>query len=49
MMRLLWVAVNRETRKGTILGVNPLTIDPKTIKDIPVLETISHGKTIYKR
>lgn len=92
MMRLLWVAVNRETRKGVILGpderispkealkamtltaayqyfeedkkgsltegkqadlvilgANPLTVDPKTIKDIPVLETISHGKTIYKR
>ncbi|GAB3093729.1 amidohydrolase family protein [Aestuariicella hydrocarbonica] len=92
MMRLLWVAVNRETRKGVILGpderispkdalnamtltaayqyfeedikgsltegkqadlvilgADPLTVDPKTIKDIPVLETISHGKTIFQR
>lgn len=92
MMRLMWVAVNRETRKGVILGpderispkealkamtmtaayqyfeedtkgsltegkqadlvilgADPLVVDPKTIKDIPVLETISHGKTIFKR
>ncbi len=32
-----------------ILGENPLTADPKTLKDIPVLETIKEGVTIYRR
>lgn len=46
-----------ENKKGSItvgkqadlvvLGANPLTIAPETIKDIPILETIAHGKTIY--
>ncbi|WP_187276460.1 amidohydrolase [Parahaliea maris] len=92
MMRLMWIAVNRETRNGVILGedqrlspydalyamtlggayqyfeeaskgsltvgkqadlvvlgADPLEVDPKTIKDIPVLETISRGKTIFLR
>ncbi|TXS93770.1 amidohydrolase [Parahaliea maris] len=92
MMRLMWIAVNRETRNGVILGedqvlspydalyamtlggayqyfeedskgsltvgkqadlavlgADPLEVDPKTIKDIPVLETISRGKTIFQR
>ncbi len=92
MMRLLWSTVNRETRKGVVLGAderisikdalhavtlgaayqyfeegnkgsltegkqadmvilgqNPLIVDSSSIKDIPVLETISHGKTIFKR
>lgn len=30
-----------------ILDNNPLTVDPKTIKDIHVVETIKEGKTIY--
>ncbi len=30
-----------------ILGENPLTADPGRLKDIPVLETIKEGKTIY--
>lgn len=30
-----------------ILDHNPLTVDPKTIKDIKVVETIKEGKTIY--
>jgi hypothetical protein len=30
-----------------ILDRNPLTVDPKTIKDIRVVETIKEGKTIY--
>jgi predicted amidohydrolase YtcJ len=30
-----------------ILDQNPLTVDPMTIKDIKVLETIKEGKTIY--
>lgn len=90
MMRLIWAAVNRETRSGFILGPdqrisaydalysvtlggayqyfeehkkgslsvgkqadlvmlgsNPLSAEPSEIKDIPVLETIAHGKTIY--
>ena len=32
-----------------ILDANPLAVDPMSIKDIKVLETISHGKTIFKR
>lgn len=46
-----------ETKKGTltegkladfvILSENPLTIDPLTIKDITVLETIKEGKTVF--
>jgi predicted amidohydrolase YtcJ len=32
-----------------ILDQNPLTVDPMTIKDIKVLETIKEGKTIYTR
>lgn len=31
-----------------ILSGNPLTVDPMTIKDIEVLETIKEGKSIYK-
>ncbi|WP_317929458.1 amidohydrolase [Halioxenophilus sp. WMMB6] len=92
MMRLMWAAVNRQTRSGyvlgpdqrisaydalyamtmggayqyfeedkkgsltvgkqadmVILGANPLTVDPTTIKDIPILETIARGKTIYQK
>jgi hypothetical protein len=30
-----------------ILDKNPLTVDPKTIKDIKVVETIKAGKSIY--
>ncbi|MBX7104615.1 MAG: amidohydrolase [Gemmataceae bacterium] len=30
-----------------VLDKNPLTVDPKTIKDIKVVETIKEGKTIY--
>ena len=30
-----------------ILDKNPLTVDPMTIKDLKVLETIKEGKTIY--
>lgn len=30
-----------------ILDKNPLTVDPQTIKDIRVVETIKEGKTIY--
>lgn len=32
-----------------ILGENPLTADKEKIKDIPVLETIKDGITIYRR
>lgn len=31
-----------------ILSDNPLTVDPLTIKDIKVVETIKEGKTIFK-
>ncbi|KCZ92049.1 amidohydrolase family protein [Hyphomonas hirschiana VP5] len=90
VIRLLWVAVNRETRSGEILGPdqragpmdalravtlnaarqyfeedekgsitpgkkadfvvlsdNPLTIDPASMRDIRILETIKEGVTIY--
>jgi predicted amidohydrolase YtcJ len=32
-----------------IIDKNPLTIDPMTIKDIKVLETIKEGETVFKR
>ncbi len=32
-----------------ILGENPLTAAPETLKDIPVLETIKEGKTLYRK
>ena len=32
-----------------ILGANPMEVDPVTIKDIPIIETIAGGKTVYKR
>ena len=32
-----------------ILARNPLRVDPLTIKDIPVVETIKEGKTVWKR
>jgi len=33
----------------TILAENPLKIDPLKIREIPVLETIVGGKSVYKR
>jgi hypothetical protein len=51
--------LKEEKTKGTItkgkladiviLDKNPLKVDPLTIKDIRVLETIKEGKTIYKK
>jgi predicted amidohydrolase YtcJ len=51
--------IKEEKTKGTlevgkladlvILERNPLTVDPATIKDIAVLETIKEGRTIYRR
>jgi len=32
-----------------ILDGNPLTVDPMTINQIRVMETIKEGKTVYKR
>jgi predicted amidohydrolase YtcJ len=32
-----------------VLDKNPLKVDPMTLKDIKVLETIKEGETIYKR
>jgi len=92
IMRLIWIAVNRKTRSGyvlgpdqrltvlealyavtqgaayqyfeenekgsitpgkradlVILGVNPLKVEPDAIKDIPVLETIARGQTVYRQ
>ncbi|MFO7630169.1 MAG: amidohydrolase family protein [Prochlorococcaceae cyanobacterium] len=51
--------IREEKSKGTlevgkladlvILERNPLTMDPNTIKDIAVLETIKEGRTIFRR
>jgi predicted amidohydrolase YtcJ len=51
--------IKEETTKGTlevgkladlvILDRNPLQVDPATIKDIVVLETIKEGRTIFRR
>jgi predicted amidohydrolase YtcJ len=51
--------IKEETTKGTlevgkladlvILERNPLKVDPTTIKDIAVLETIKEGRTIFRR
>jgi len=32
-----------------ILEKNPLAVDPLTIKDIAVVETIKEGKTVFRR
>jgi len=56
----LWSAYQHfeENQKGSIevgkladfavLSANPLTVDPMTIKDIEVVETIKEGKSVYK-
>ncbi|MDH3362319.1 MAG: amidohydrolase [Gammaproteobacteria bacterium] len=31
-----------------ILGANPLAVDADALKDIPVIETISRGRTVYR-
>jgi predicted amidohydrolase YtcJ len=31
-----------------ILDKNPLKVDPQTLKDLKVVETIKEGKSIYK-
>ncbi len=92
VMRLIWIAVNRFTRSGhvlgpdqrisvydalyavtqgaafqyfeednkgsitagkqadfVILGENPLKAEPETLKDIPIIETIARGQTVYRR
>ncbi len=32
-----------------ILGENPLTADPDALKDIPIVETIARGRTVYPK
>jgi predicted amidohydrolase YtcJ len=51
--------IKEEKTKGTleegkladfvILEQNPLKVDPKTIKDIKILETIKEGETVFKQ
>jgi predicted amidohydrolase YtcJ len=51
--------IKEEKTKGTletgkladlvVLEKNPLKVDPKTIKDIQVVETIKEGSTVYKK
>ena len=48
-----------ENRKGSItpgkqadlviLGANPLLAEPDSLKDIPIIETFSRGKSVYHR
>jgi predicted amidohydrolase YtcJ len=57
----IWAAgqYEEENRRGSlkagkiadlvILDQNPLKVDPMTLKDIKVLETIKEGKSIYKK
>ncbi|MFN7643105.1 MAG: amidohydrolase [Burkholderiales bacterium] len=50
--------IKEEGTKGTlepgkladlvILGANPLKVPPRTIKDIPVLETVKEGRVVWK-
>jgi predicted amidohydrolase YtcJ len=32
-----------------VLSDNPLTVDPMTLRDIEVVETIKQGKSVYRR
>ena len=32
-----------------ILGANPLTADPQTLADIPVIETFARGRSVFRR
>jgi hypothetical protein len=50
--------IKEEAAKGTleagkladlvILEANPLKVDPKSIKDLRILETIKEGETVWK-
>jgi hypothetical protein len=31
-----------------VLGMNPFEVPPETLKDIPIVETIFEGKTVFK-
>jgi len=39
--------IETSPRNFVILDTNPLTVEPMTIKDIKVIETIKEGKSIY--
>jgi hypothetical protein len=50
--------IKEERTKGTlepgkladlvILGANPLKVPPRTIKDIPVLQTVKEGQVVWR-
>jgi predicted amidohydrolase YtcJ len=50
--------IKEEKTKGTleagkladmvVLEKNPLTVDPRSIKDIKVVETIKEGRTVFR-
>ncbi|MFY0577485.1 amidohydrolase [Cystobacter fuscus] len=56
-----WAAYQNfeESQKGTlepgkladlvVLSDNPLTVDPKTLKDLKVMETVKDGRRVYQR
>ena len=32
-----------------VLGADPLTADPRTLADIPVIETFARGRSVFRR
>ena len=44
-----WANIDIRRPDMVVLDKNPLKVDPMTLKDIIVLETIKEGKSIYKK